>query len=413
MLATIFRQYLQSIAMNPDQLRYHNDKALYDELLAEREIVGINEQLTKMEAEGPSGVRRQLLSTSVRLSAAMAPNIQKMADECVERLSMDIPVELFVYSSPTFNAACFKPEAGRLYVMFSSGLLEGFSDSELRFVMGHEFGHYIYGHHDIPIGYLLKGQKPPGPKLALKLFAWSRYAEISADRAGAWCTQDMDSVARALFKLASGLTGNVVRFDLDDFLAQVEDMQAVDAEPGQGAPQGDWFSTHPFSPLRVRALQLFHDSELMKENGTTIDEMDVGVHRVMSLMEPNYLDARTDAATAMRHLLFAGAVVVAATSDGVSEKEIEVFEQFFQKGDFSDKLNIERIRRELPSRIERVCQQTTQSQRIQVLRDICLIAKAEGRTTPEERAILDSIADGLDVPRTLVCETVDREYEPD
>lgn len=399
--------------MNPEKIRYCNDKDLYDELLKKREVVDINEQLAKMEAEGPSGVRRRLLSTSVRLSATMAPDIQKMADECVERLSMKIPVELFVYSSPTFNAACFKPEAGKLYVMFSSGLLEGFSASELRFVMGHEFGHYIYGHHDIPIGYLLKGEKPPGPKLALKLFAWSRYAEISADRAGAWCAQDMDGVARALFKLASGLTGSVVRFDLNEFLAQVDDMQAVDAEPGQGAPQGDWFSTHPFSPLRVRALKLFHDSELMKESGTSIDEMDQGVHQLMSLMEPNYLDARTDAATAMRHLLFAGAVVVAAASEGVSEKEIEVFEQFFQKGDFSDKLDINRIRDELPSRIDRVRKQTSQAQRIQVLRDICLIAKAEGKTTPAERAVLDAIADGLEVSRNMVCETMDREYDPD
>lgn len=399
--------------MNPEKIRYCNDKDLYDELLEKREVVDINEQLAKMEAEGPSGVRRRLLSTSVRLSASMAPDIQKMADECVERLSMEIPVELFVYSSPTFNAACFKPEAGKLYVMFSSGLLEGFSASELRFVMGHEFGHYIYGHHDIPIGYLLKGKKPPGPKLALKLFAWSRYAEISADRAGAWCAQDMDGVARALFKLASGLTGSVVRFDLDEFLAQVDDMQAVDAEPGQGAPQGDWFSTHPFSPLRVRALKLFHDSELMKDSGTSIDEMDQGVHQLMSLMEPNYLDARTDAATAMRHLLFAGAVVVAAASEGVSEKEIELFEQFFQKGDFSDKLDIDRIRDELPSRIDRVRKQTSQAQRIQVLRDICLIAKAEGKTTPAERAVLDAIADGLEVSRNMVCETMDREYDPD
>jgi tellurite resistance protein len=336
-----------------------------------------------------------------------------MADDCVQRLSMDIPVELFVYSSPSFNAACFKPEAGRLYVMFSSSLLEGFSDTELRFVMGHEFGHYIYGHHDIPIGYLLKGRKPPGPKLALKLFAWSRNAEISADRAGAWCAQDMNSVASALFKLSSGLTGNVVRFDLNEFLAQIDDMQAVDAEPGQGAPQGDWFSTHPFSPLRVKALQLFHESQLMRDGGSSVEEMDVGVHKLMSLMEPDYLDARTDAATAMRHLLFAGAVVVAAASDGVSEKEIEVFEQFFQKGDFSDKLDIDRIRADLPARISRVCEKTTKTQRIQVLRDICVIAKAEGKTTPAELAVLHGIADGLEVSRNLVCDTVDRGYEPD
>ncbi|MBX2886914.1 MAG: M48 family metalloprotease [Granulosicoccus sp.] len=399
--------------MNTDKLRYQSDKALFDALLQERDVIKVNEQLEKMEAEGPTGIRRRLLSTSVRLSATMAPDIQKMADECVERLGIEIPVELYVYSSSTFNAACFKPEAGRLYVMFSSALLEGFTGSELRFVMGHEFGHYIYDHHDIPIGYLLKGQQPPSPKLALKLFAWSRYAEISADRAGAWCAQDMDGVASALFKLASGLTSNVIRFDLKDFLAQVDDMQAVDAEPGQGAPQGDWFSTHPFSPLRVRALQLFHQSELMITGGSPVADMDSGVQRLMSMMEPNYLEARTDAAIAMRHLLFAGAVVVAAASDGVTEREVEVFEQFFQKGDFSDRLNIERIRQELPSRIERVCQQTTTAQRMQVLRDLCLIAKAEGQVTAKERAVLDEIADGLEVSRNFICQTMDSDYEPD
>jgi len=399
--------------MSTDQLRYQNDKELFTALLKEKDVIRVNEKLEKMEAEGPTGIRRQLLSTSVRLSAAMAPDIQKMADECVERLGIEIPVELYVYSSPTFNAACFKPEAGRLYVMFSSSLLEGFSGSELRFVMGHEFGHYIYQHHDIPIGYLLKGRQRPSPKLALKLFAWSRYAEISADRAGAWCAQDMDGVARALFKLASGLTSNVIQFDLQEFLGQVDAMQAVDAKPGQGAPQGDWFSTHPFSPLRVRALQLFHNSLFMRKDGTSVEEMDVGVQSLMSMMEPNYLDARTDAAIAMRHLLFSGAVVVAAASDGVSESEIEVFEQFFQKGDFSDRLNIDRIRGELSARIERVCQQTTVVQRMQVVRDLCLIARAEGKTTPEERAVLHQIADGLEVSRSFVCQSMDADYEPD
>ena len=399
--------------MNVDDLRYRGDKKLFDELLQERDVIRVNEAIAKREAEGPTGIRRNLLSTSVRLSARMAPDIHKMADECIEKLSMDIPLELYVYSSPTFNAACFKPEAGRLFVMFSSSLLEGFAGSELRFVMGHEFGHYIYDHHDIPIGYLLKGQQPPSPKLALKLFAWSRYAEISADRAGAYCAQDMAGVASSLFKLSSGLTSNVIDFNLDEFLSQVDEMQAVDAEPGQGAPQGDWFSTHPFSPLRVKALQLFHASNLMESDGSSVEDMDVGVQRLMSLMEPNYLEARTDTAIAMRHLLFAGAVAIIAASGDVAEQELEVFEQFFDKGDYSDRLDVERIKQELPSRIARVVQQTTLTQRMQVVRDLCIIAKAEGATIPEEREVLDSIAEGLDVSQSFVCQTLEQDCEPD
>ena len=187
--------------MHPDKLRYRNDKSLFDSLLEDRDVKRVNERIKKQEEEGPQGVRRQLLSTSVRLSPGMAPGIHEMAKDCAEKLEMDIPLELYVYSSPTFNAACFKPEEGRLFVMFSSSLLEGFNESEIKFVMGHEFGHYVYHHHDIPIGYLLKGRSKPGPRLALELFAWSRNAEISADRAGAYCAQDFNGVALSLIHI--------------------------------------------------------------------------------------------------------------------------------------------------------------------------------------------------------------------
>lgn len=399
--------------MSADDLRYKNDREQAQSLLEDSDVKRVRDYIEKQEEEGPTGLRRRLLSTSVRLSRKMAPDIYKLSDECVERLSMEIPLELYVYSSPQFNAMCFKPEEGRLFVMFSSALLEGFSPKELQFVMGHEFGHYIYDHHAIPIGYLVKGQKRPDPKLALRLFAWSRNAEISADRAGAYCSQDFPSVASALFKLASGLTQSVVQFDLDEFLNQVDDMQAVDAEPGQGAPEGDWFSTHPFSPLRVKALQLFFDSSLMKSKGSSTDELDVGVQRVMSLMEPSYLDGRSKEAIAMRNLLFAGAIATADAHGGISESEIEAFEKFFPDGEYSDKLNVDRIKQELPQRIQRAKDQSTETQRMQVLRDLCVIAMADPPMQQEERNLLNTIADGLEVSRTFVSQTLELDVEPD
>ena len=399
--------------MHADDLRYRNDKEQCEALLEERDVKRVNEALEEHEAEGPTGLRRRLLSTSVRLSRKMAPDIYALSDECVERLSMDIPLELYVYASPQFNAMCFKPEEGRLYVMFSSALLESFTPKELQFVMGHEFGHYIYDHHSIPIGYLVKGKTRPDPKLALRLFAWSRNAEISADRAGAYCAQDLHSVASALFKLASGLTGSTVKFDLDEFLQQVDDMQAADAEPGQGAPEGDWFSTHPFSPLRVKALRLFFESNLMDKNGSSLDVLDVGVQRLMSLMEPSYLDARTDAAIAMRHLLFAGSIAVANSVGGVSEDEIAAFEKFFEKGDYNDKLNAKRIEEELPQRVQRTKENATEPQCMQVIRDLCVIAMADGNVAEAELDVLNSIADGLGVSRTFVCQTIEQDLEPD
>ncbi|PWQ93117.1 M48 family metallopeptidase [Leucothrix arctica] len=214
--------------MKPEDIRCQNDLKMYSTLLQHSDVIKVNENIARQEEKGPTGLRRHLLAISVSLSKGMAPSVHKMADECIETLGMDIPLELYVFPSPQFNAMCFKPEEGRLHVMFSSSLLEGFKGDELKFVIGHELGHHVYRHHDIPIGYLLKGENPVSPRLALELFAWSRYAEISADRAGAHCAQNIEAVARALFKLASGLTSDFIEFDLQDFLQQVDEMQLFD-----------------------------------------------------------------------------------------------------------------------------------------------------------------------------------------
>ena len=399
--------------MNADSIRYENDREMYQALLKNKAVIKVNEYIKKAEQDGPLGTRRRLLATSVRLSRSMAPKVHKMADECIETLEMDIPLELYVYSSPQFNAACFKPEDGQLFVMFSSSLLEAFHGSELKFVIGHEFGHHVYRHHDIPIGYLLKGQQRPDPRLALDLFAWSRNAEISADRAGAMCAQDLDGVGRSLFKLASGLSDKIIEFSLDDFLAQVDEMRIEDEHPGQGAPKEDWFSTHPFSPLRVRALKLFHESSLMSQSGSSVQDLEVGVQRLMGMMEPSYLESRTETAIAMQRCLFAGAIVVADADGEISAEEIEVFEKFFGKGEFSDRLNIEQIKKKLPDRIEKMNQLTSMTQKMQVIRDLCVVSRANGRRQPSERAALDDIADQLGVSRTFICQSIDHSVEPD
>ena len=399
--------------MNWETIRYQNDRDMAISLLKHPDVVRVNERIDKMQEEGPMGTRRRLLGTSVRLSRFMAADVHKMADECIEKLEMTLPHELYVYSSPQYNAACFKPEDGKLFVMFSSSLLERFESSELKFVIGHEFGHHVYNHHEIPIGYLLGGKQRPDPRLALDLFAWSRNAEISADRAGAFCANDMNGVARSLFKLASGLGDDVIRFDLDEFLEQVNQMQLEDDQVGLGTPREDWFSTHPFSPLRVKALQLFYESSLMDKNGRTHEHLEVGVQRLLSMMEPSYLEARTDTASAMRRLLFVAVISVANADQEISDSEIKIFEKYFGKGEFSGELNLDRIIKSLPDRIKIANQQTTLTQRMQVMRDISLMSMADRNVTEVERATMDSIADQLGISRAFICQTLAQDCELD
>lgn len=396
-----------------EQLRCSNDLALYTKLASDTQVVKTNEWIEREAKKSPNSTRRHLLSSSVRLTASMSPKIHAMANDCIEKLGVNMPLELYVYSSPQFNAACFKPEDERLYVMFSSSLLEGFTEQELKYVMGHELGHHVYQHHDIPIGYLLKGEQRPSPRMALELFAWSRYAEISADRAGAHCAQDFPAVASALFKLSSGLTSDLINFDLDSFLAQVDDMQAVDAIPGDDTPKGDWFSTHPFSPLRVRALQHFHGSELAQDNGISKQELEVQVQQLMGLMEPSYLEGKTETAEAMRRLLVAGSIAVADASGGISQKEIDVFNSFFGEGALHEKLNLEKLKQSVDKRATAVKKLASQAKRQQLLRDLSLVAKADQRVSKNERGVLLHIAELLGLSEQTVQHVLNTEHELD
>jgi tellurite resistance protein len=399
--------------MNADDLRCTNDLSLFERLLQDSDVKDVNEALAEAEEKGPAGIRRQLLATSVRLTRRMSPAVHEMLDDCVAKLGVDIPIELYVYASPQFNAACVKPEEGRLFIMFSSSLLESFKGSELRFVIGHELGHHIYQHHDIPIGYILRGRHRPNPKLALELFAWSRYAEISADRAGAHCAQDLQSVGRALFRLTSGLSDEVISFDLDEFLEQLDDMQAVDAEPGQGAPTADWFSTHPFSPLRVRALKLFHQSEFATDGKMPAAELEVGVQRLLALMEPNYLEGKTDTAETMRRLFFAAALVIANASDGISEEEIQVFEQFVGEGSYTGKVDLEQLENELSERVQKTVEVTSPTQRMRVLQDLAFVSRADGHPDAAERAVMLRLARDLEVHDLFVDQCLECSMELD
>jgi Zn-dependent protease with chaperone function/tellurite resistance protein len=392
--------------MDAMRLRSRGDRDLADKLLQEPLVKKVRERLEKEEEKTPRGIRRQLLASSLRLTASMMPDVHRVVQQCRDTLAIDIPLELYVYPSGHFNAACIKPEAGRLFIMVSSSLLEAFPEAERRFVIGHELGHHLYGHHDIPIGHVLDGGEPT-PDLALRLCAWARYAEISADRAGAACADDPDAVGRSLFRLASGLTGSLATVRIDDFAAQVDDLQVERGEHGRSdKPRADWFSTHPFSPLRLKAVRHFFESELSKEGGGPVPQLEARVQTLMALMEPSYLEEKSDDAETARRLLFAGAIAVADATDGVSDEEIAAIEKLFGEGAFSDKLDLEALTGSLDSRIADANENVSHARRIQVLRDLCVIARADGHVSTAERDVIEGIARGLEVPVEIVDETL-------
>jgi len=376
------------------ELRCRGDQDLLKKLLDEPNIGRAVQQAKEAK---DLGVRRRLLASSLRVTPRMIPRLDAIVRECRTLLAIDGELETYVYPDATFNAACVKPEGGRVFLMFSSGLLEAFDDRELAFVVGHELGHHMFAHHDMPIAQLSSGDSALAPGMVLELFAWSRYAEISADRAGLACTKELDGVARAFFKLSSGLKGGTANIHAEDLIAQLGDMER---ESKSASQQQDWFATHPFSPLRLRAAKSYLEA-------TSPDALELEIQELMGLMQPTYLDEKSETAEAMRRLLRAGGVRVAAASDGISPEEIAQLEKFFGEGSFSGKLNVEGLVRDLERRARDVCEVVPPLRRIQVLRDLCLIALADGRVDEPERVVLEEIARMIEVDGAIVTRTLD------
>lgn len=364
----------------------------------------LKRSIDELEKQPDLGARRHLLGTSVRVTRSMAPKLDALVERCRAALGVETTVETYVYPDASFNAGCVRPEQGRVFVMLSSALLEAFQEDELSFVLGHELGHHLFGHHRIPVRLLTgEGSTTPGP-IVMQLFAWSRYAEISADRAGLVCAGGLEPVARCLFKLASGLRGSLVQVSADELIGQLGDMRAelqrettVDEKP-----RGDWFATHPFSPLRLHAARHFSQSvSFGVAAGSSAAQLEAEVADLMSLMEPTYLSDKSEVAELMRRLLLAGGVVVAAASGDIAVKEREALEKFFGAGSCAA-VNVEALRKDLPRRSSDVKAKVPLLKRQQVVRDLCTIARADGLVEDAERAVLNELAAAVGVDAAFV-----------
>lgn len=237
---------------------YDGDRDVVYELLQDdtlRSIVNtVNEEGKNYRA------RKELLKSSLRLTPNMAPGVFKIAERCTKVLGLKQEIEFYIYQDQMFNAACYPPSDDKIFIMVTSGLFEKFTEAELQFVIGHEIGHFLFRHNNIPVEMILeRGQGHLAPLQAMKLYSWKRNAEITADRVGLLCCQDFDAVGKAFFKLSSGVTVDQISFQLNEYIDQFKELQ--DEIGDDNVDPRDWYSTHPFSPLRLKALEFFRQSD--------------------------------------------------------------------------------------------------------------------------------------------------------
>jgi len=150
-------------------------------------------------------------------------------------------------------------------------------------VLGHEFGHAAFGHLELLAGHLVEDpQLSPGSTMRIR--AWQRASEISADRAGLVLAGSLSAAARSLFKVASGIVSQNVAAGPERFAAQWQ--QLVDEVIKEGDRDFHQFS-HPFPPLRMQAMRLFWDAHQDDAGSqTALRTANEAVERMLATMDP-------------------------------------------------------------------------------------------------------------------------------
>jgi len=365
--------------------------------LIQKTLKKVNENSGKFKS------RKHLLKSSLRLTKTLAPMLHEIGEHCKKTLKLKADIEFFVYQGDTFNASCYPPDDNKLYIILSSGILERFSKEELTFVVGHEIGHVLFEHFDYPVRQILDtGENDLAPIHAMKLYAWNRNAEISADRAGLLCCQDFEAVGRTFFKLSSGVTTDSLDFQLNAYIEQFVDLEEVLND--SNLDPSDWYSSHPFSPLRIKALELFNKSETYAAFNTSVsgeiteEAMEVEIKRIMSLMEPENLEEEGEHSEKIQRLMFLGGYLISNADGVVDDSEIQALSSIVAPKIFANCMMT--IKGLTEGEMIKEVQQLTKDldvvlsvmQKLNILRDLSIISYADGEIDDSEVNVLYNLA---------------------
>ncbi len=281
--------------------RYSGDREFHEQVLAD-EVLKVELQRGGILRQR-SSMRARLLSDAVRVNVRLLPNVAQSFTRLSQHVEGGKELEAYVFASPEINA--FVAE-GRSHILVgvSSGAVSKLSSDELEFVIGHELGHAVYGHLDVGASFLIEDGSLDLPRSQL-VRSFQRAAEISADRAGLVCCGSLEVAANAIFKTLSGLDIPALKVDPVEFAQQWDHLASEVLDDGR---RDQWQLSHPFPPLRMRALLSFWQLG----PGTAADGE---VRRLLALMEGHSPQKKDVEDPFLARFLFWGGLYV-ALADG-------------------------------------------------------------------------------------------------
>ncbi len=211
------------------------------------------------------------IASSVRVSEKQLPHLHTLLMEASRILDLE-PPQLYVQQNPIPNAYTFAMQGKQPFMVIHTSLIEILTPEEIQGVIAHELGH-LKCEHGVYLTLanimVLAAQLLPNWGTAIaqslqgQLLEWLRCAEFSCDRAALLATQNPKVVMSVLMKLAGGSPTLAPQLNLDAFIEQARDYEAIsDTFLGEILKTAQTEQlTHPVPVLRAKEIDRWASSQ--------------------------------------------------------------------------------------------------------------------------------------------------------
>jgi len=389
-------------------IRYRGDAADVQQLFETYRIGDYLDTFEENRRRHDRGIRERLMQHGIRLTDRLSPRIYRLYAEVCDALEIPGDAEVFCLPDQEVNAFAIldvREQQTHSLIGVTAGALEKLEDGELKSILGHECGHFLFGHNRLNALLSFDPENPAAtvlPPFGESLFLrWRKKAEISCDRAGLLACRDFHASARSLLKATFGLSEKNLNLDVDALIAQIDEIR------GSNEMVTSVFASHPLLPVRLRALELFTRSDTArawacssKAERMTLSAIEDEVEALLNLARRYPNEPLPEAA--MRAIALGGALVMGADSEVVDE-EVKLLVRMLHRlfTDEPEKVIVtdrQEILRQLPEACRVINEEGGDQEKAFVLSRLAEIALADGALMePEGRTIL-RIAEMLEYP---------------
>ena len=213
---------------------------------------------------------QRLMMSATKVGPTQFPDVYEIVKDCARILGIGIP-NVFIYGSTEINAFTYAYDDIEPMIVIYSAMYERFTLGELRCIIGPECGHIhnMHGVYDMLGTLLINGGLTAasqfnvdltqllftGASYALK--AWSRAGEVTCDRAGMICAENIEDAYSAEAKLLYGATFKEQKIDYQALREQLK------SQMGTMIKYEELERSHPTAVRRIAAEMEFAECEVL------------------------------------------------------------------------------------------------------------------------------------------------------